>query len=232
MTDDASPIGSDPDMATLEGLTPEVVAAIADRVALKDRVLVAAFGHAAFDGWTRKMLHAAAETAGISVGDAARLFPQGPASLLAWADDWADRQMLAAVPPAQLAGMKLRAKVAALIRGRLEALSPHREAIRRAIPARTLTGDVGSAARGFARTLDVIWEAAGLPWETDDKVARVTRRISLGGVLSSVTLFWLNDGSEHHAASWAFLDRRLDDVMRLGRLTGKLRGRFGFATAG
>jgi ubiquinone biosynthesis protein COQ9 len=34
-------------------------------------------------------------------------------------------------------------------------------------------------------------------------------------------LFWLNDKSEDHAETWAFLDRRLQEVMQVGGTIGR-----------
>ena len=48
---------------------------LAERRALKDRVLEAALLHAAFDGWSRRTLHNAAHDAGIDAAVARRLFP-------------------------------------------------------------------------------------------------------------------------------------------------------------
>ena len=49
--------------------------ALAERRALKDSVLEAALLHAAFDGWSRRTLHNAAQDAGLDVPTARRLFP-------------------------------------------------------------------------------------------------------------------------------------------------------------
>jgi ubiquinone biosynthesis protein COQ9 len=50
----------------------------------------------------------------------------------------------------------------------------------------------------------------------------------LAGVYGATLLYWLDDRSPGSAATWAFLDRRIDDVMRLGRLrasvTDRLKG--------
>src|SRR3546814_19643130 len=54
-------------------------------------------------------------------------------------------------------------------------------------------------------------------------IARYTRRMSLAGVLVSTTLFWFEDRSPGFAATWDFLDRRIEDVMRFGRATGEAR---------
>ena len=44
-----------------------------------------------------------------------------------------------------------------------------------------------------------------------------SRRATLAGVLVATLLYWLDDQSEGCAESWAFLDRRIEDVMRIGK---------------
>ena len=43
------------------------------------------------------------------------------------------------------------------------------------------------------------------------------------GVYGSTLLFWLEDDSENRAESWAFLDRRIDNVMQVPRVMGRLK---------
>ena len=50
-----------------------------------------------------------------------------------------------------------------------------------------------------------------------------TKRATLAGVYSATVLFWLNDRSEGSAATWEFLDRRLDDVMKIEKLKSQIR---------
>ena len=90
--------------------------ALAERRALKDSVLEAALLHAAFDGWSRRTLHHAAQDAGLDVPTARRLFPQGGDSLLAWLDDWADRRMVEALAGIDLHKLPVRRRIALLVR--------------------------------------------------------------------------------------------------------------------
>ena len=39
----------------------------------------------------------------------------------------------------------------------------------------------------------------------------------------STLLFWLGDDSLDHQATWSFLDRRIDDVMRFEKLKASVR---------
>ena len=197
---------------------------LAERRALKDRVLEAALLHAAFDGWSRRTLVHAAHDAGLDSSTARRLFPQAGDSLLAWFDDWADRQMLEAVERVDLARLPVRRRISLLVRARLEVLAPHREAVRRAVAARGMPANLGEGGRSLWRTVDLMWRAAGLGGSPAEGFAFYSRRATLAGVLASTLLYWLGDQSEGAADSWAFLDRRVEDVMRIGRLRSTIEG--------
>jgi ubiquinone biosynthesis protein COQ9 len=47
----------------------------------------------------------------------------------------------------------------------------------------------------------------------------------LAGVYSTTLLHWLDDQSEDCAETWAFLDRRIDNVMGLPRALGQIQNR-------
>lgn len=198
--------------------------ALAERAALKDRLLEAALLHAAFDGWSRRTLGNAAHDAGIDAATARRLFPRGGDSLLAWLDDWADRRMLAAVAGQDLERLPVRRRIALLVRARLEPLAPHREAVRRAVAAHGLPANVAGTGSSLWRTVDLMWQTAGLGGSPAEGFAYYSRRATLAGVLTATLLCWLGDQSENSAATWAFLDRRIEDVMRIGRLRSRIDG--------
>ena len=40
------------------------------------------------------------------------------------------------------------------------------------------------------------------------------RRAILGAVYSASLLYWLDDDSDDHEATWAFIDRRIDSIMK------------------
>lgn len=195
-----------------------------ERVAQKDAILEAALPHAAFDGWSTRTLTQAAEDAGFAPADARRLFPQGGDSLLLWLGDWADRRMAAAIDTSALARLPVRQRIATLARTRIEVLDDHKEAMRRAALVRGRPGNLLTAGKAFWRTVDRIWEAAGFPSAREKGLSRYSRRATLGAVLVSTLLYWLEDHSPNNEATWAFLDRRIEDVMRIGQLRGQLQG--------
>jgi ubiquinone biosynthesis protein COQ9 len=172
-----------------------------------------------FDGWTARALDAAVADAGLPPGAAARLFPGGLAQVAEQVSDWADRRMLARLAVLDGASMRMRERIATAVRARLEVLAPHREAVRRLLGYLALPGNVALSLRLTYRTVDAMWYAAG------DRAADFsfyTKRALLAGVHGATTLFWLADRSEGFADTWAFLDRRIDDVMRIPKLRGRL----------
>jgi ubiquinone biosynthesis protein COQ9 len=185
----------------------------------RDRLLEATLTHVPFEGWSHRSLRAGAADIGMQMGLARRLFPRGGDDLLIHLEDWADRQMLARIDRPELLGQRTRARIASLVRARLEALSPHREAVRRAIAARWLPGNAIAATTSLWRTVDLIWETAG---DRPGDASFYTKRALLAAVWTSTLLFWLEDRSERFAASWAFLERRLDNVMAFGKVRSQI----------
>lgn len=198
--------------------------AMAERVAQKDAILEAALVHAAFDGWSRRTMLQAAEDAGFDAATARRLFPQGGDSLLAWLGDWADRRMLETVDHESLARMPVRERIATLVRTRIEVLDDHKEAMRRAALIRGNPANITTAGKALWRTVDRIWDAAGFPVSREQGLSRYSRRATLAGVLISTVLYWLEDISPDNEETWTFLDRRIEDVMRIGQVRGQVKG--------
>ncbi|MEQ8354758.1 MAG: COQ9 family protein [Kiloniellaceae bacterium] len=182
------------------------------------RLLEAALRHVPFDGWTWTALDAGARDLALAPGEAARLFPGGPLELVRAFSAEADRRMLTALEGLDLGAMKVRDKIAAGVRLRLEAVAPHREAVRSGLTFFALPPNAAAGLSCLYRTVDAIWYAAG------DKATDYnfyTKRALLSGVYSSTLLFWLNDKSEDRAATWAFLDRRIAEVLKVAGRLGK-----------
>ena len=183
----------------------------------RDRLLEAALVHVPFDGWSRRSLFAGAADLGLEAGVARRLFPRAGDDMLVHLERWADREMLARIGP--LDDLRVRERIARLVRTRLEVLGPHREAMRRATAARLLPSNGLAACGSVWRTVDLMWSAAG-----DDArdASYYTKRSLLAAVWTSTFLYWLEDRSEGCAETWSFLERRIANVMQIGQLRARI----------
>lgn len=177
--------------------------------------------HAAFDGWSDGALAMAAEELGVPADRARLAFPGGQAQMIdAWFDA-IDRAMLDAFPSERIAAMKIRERIRELVLFRLATIQPHREALRRALAVLALPGNVASSARLAWRSADRIWRLAG---DTATDFNHYSKRAILIGVYGSTSLVFLDDESDDLADTRAFLDRRIDDVMRFEKAKARWTG--------
>jgi len=184
----------------------------------KDQLLQAALVHVPFDGWTPATFDAALADSGIESAVATALCPRGAVDLAVYYHQKADAAMVAQLAAADLDGMKFRDRVAAGVRYRLEAVSD-KEAVRRGTTLFALPSYAADGAKLIWGTADAIWTALG---DTSEDVSWYTKRATLSGVYSATVLYWLGDTSEGHAQTWAFLDRRIENVMQFEKLKAQV----------
>ena len=173
-----------------------------------------------FDGWSAVARDAAATAAGIDRDIAALALPDAAAMTDAYTLR-ADALMVAAMAAAGTGAMKVRARIRFAVKTRLEQAEGDREAVRRALVVMSLPSNAAMGARTLWRTADTMWRAAG---DTATDYNHYTKRALLSAVYSATLLFWLDDDSEGRVDSWAFLDRRIDGIMRFEKLKGQLLG--------
>lgn len=187
---------------------------------IKTAILEAALPNIPFDGWTMAALENAAAAAGYSAAMVTSVFPQGVKDAMAYLSHWADAKMLQSLKKTNPVSMRIRERIALAVRTRLEILAPHKEAERLAIAFWMRPLRKWEAGKLVWKTADAIWIWAG---DTATDYNRYTKRGLLSGVLTATTLYWLNDQSAGHADSWAFLDRRIDNVLSIGKIVGRLK---------
>ncbi len=193
-----------PDLAgPAEGLT--------DTAAATEALLDAALVHVPFDGWSEATFRAAASDCGMALGLARAVCPRGALDLALAFHRRGDLAMVARIRAEDLGGLKFRDRIAAAVRFRLEAAGD-REAVRRASSLFALPQHAAEGARALWSTADLIWTTLG---DTSDDLNWYTKRATLVGVYAATVLFWIGDDSADHQATWAFLDRRIGDVMRI-----------------
>jgi len=182
-------------------------------------VLAAMLRHVPFDGWSAAALDRALSDCAVSPAEGRRMFPDGARELLAAFLAEGDRRITVALAEQDLAPLKVRERVALAVRLRIEAQAGEREAVRRALGALALPSHAGLGARALWATVDAIWRGIG---DRSHDFNFYTKRAILAGVYASTLLAWIADGSEDGGETWAFLDRRVADALRIGGRLGRL----------
>ena len=177
-----------------------------------------------FDGWTQTSVRNALASIGRPRDDAVLMFPNGAREMIESTFALMDQRMAEEADAADLAAYRLPARIRAIIAIRLEQTRGNKEAIRRAFSWLSLPTHAPVAARITAATVDTIWYAAG---DTSADFSWYTKRGILAAVYSATVLYWLSAHSEGDEATLRFLDRRLHDVARIGKIRKTLGTRCG-----
>ncbi len=185
----------------------------------KEKLLDAALAHVPFDGWSDAAFQAAIDETGVAPGLARGLFPRGAVDMAVAYHRRGDARMVVRLKQADLGSMRFRDRIAAAVRYRLEAVEDA-ELVRRGMTLFALPQYAPDGARLIWETCDHIWSTLG---DESDDINWYTKRATLSGVYSSTVLYWLGDQSEGHEATWAFLDRRIEDVMRFETFKANVR---------
>jgi ubiquinone biosynthesis protein COQ9 len=183
-------------------------------------LLRAVLRHVPFDGWSPAALKAGATDLGLGLPKALLLVPGGMSELAELFHEEADRQMLEALAQYDLGKLKIRERIALAVRLRLAPWNGEREAVRRLLGFLAQPQEAPRAAKLLYRTVDAIWHGIG---DRSTDYNFYTKRALLAGVISSTALYWLEDKSEGCADSWAFLDRRIADVMKIPAQIGRAK---------
>ncbi len=184
---------------------------------LADRLLDAAIVHVPFDGWSQATLADAVTDTGIDPSLAQALYPRGGLDLALAYHRRGDAEMLARLAERAGDDLRMRDRVALAVRLRLEVADPER--VRRATALFALPPYAPEGVRAVWNTADAIWTALG---DTSEDGNWYSKRVILSGVYSSTVLYWLGDTSPGHEATWAFLDRRIDEVMQFEKMKAKV----------
>jgi ubiquinone biosynthesis protein COQ9 len=186
---------------------------------VRDRVLTQALHEIPKHGFSDAMLAGAAERAGVTTREMLDAFPHGPGSLVEAFSHWADAQMAAAMTIDKSKSMRERVRNA--VKTRIAALNPHKEAARRTAAFLALPQHATLAAQLTMRSVDQMWRAAG---DRSSDFSYYTKRGLLAGVYGATLLYWLSDSSEQNAATWEFLDFRIENVMQIEKFRSAAQG--------
>ncbi|MEM9263336.1 MAG: COQ9 family protein [Pseudomonadota bacterium] len=175
---------------------------------------------AVFDGFTRETLKQGAEDAGEDRSIASVIWPHGVDDLLAFWSSEADSAAADAVEKAVEQNMRIREKVTEGVWGRISYLAPNKEAARRAAGVMAFPYRHPLVAKLTWKSADAIWRALG---DTSTDFNFYSKRAILSGVISSTQARWLADEAEDSAPTREFLERRIEDVMKIEKLKARVK---------
>lgn len=186
---------------------------------VRDRILLAMLPHVAFEGWSDRAYCEGLVDSGLTRKEALLVFAGGPLEMIEHWMCYADRRMLEMMRGVDPVSMRVRERIATTVRFRIEVNAPYREAVRRTISFLALPPNAFTAARSMYATVDAIWYACG---DLSTDLGFYTKRATLAAVYGATLLYWLDDSSEKFVDTWAFLDRRINDVMQIPKLRGRM----------
>ncbi len=174
---------------------------------------------AAFDGWSDAAVRDAAQAAGIDPDAAQFAFSGGAMQMIeAWVHS-VDAAMAQALPAEQIVKLKIRERIRTLVQFRLDAVAGQKEALRRALAIMAMP-------QNAARTLKLGWSSADAMWrlagDTATDYNHYTKRLTLGSIYAATLAVYVDDTSDDHAETKAFLDRRIEGIMKFEKAKARL----------
>ena len=181
------------------------------RLALAPAIAEAAI----FDGWSDEALAMAAASIGADEDVARLAFKGGAMEMIeAWIET-IDRAMADELPPQKLATMKIRERIRSLVQFRLDAVTGLEEALRRALAIMAMPQNAARSLRTGWHSADVMWRLAG---DTATDYNHYTKRAILASIYGATLAVFVDDTSEDKVETRAFLERRIDGVMKFEKV--------------
>jgi len=208
---------------------------------VEEAILAAAINHVPENGFTTKSLTLGAVDAGY-LPSSVNLFPSGPFDLVRYHLITQRLHLKNAVQfPTPVSNqipqvgpqdpkdiprpLGVGAKVKALTLARLRANEPIAEHLPEALGLMSLAGNIPASTAELSRLVDEIWYLAG---DVSVDTSWYTKRGLLAGVYASTEVFMSQDHSHNFKETETFLDRRLEDVRRVGGSAGAVQEWVGY----
>lgn len=181
----------------------------------KKQILEHALAFIAQRGWTLEALEEGAAKLELGPDAVWCLFPGGVQDAIAFYSEQLDLQTAEKMETMPLESMGVTEKITWGVRTRLSCMGEHKAVARKTAqflmqPTHLLLGK-----RLLWQTVHKLWVLAG---DRSTDYNFYTKRLLLSGVYASTVVFWLQDTSEHHQRTWAFLDRCIQQVLAIQKL--------------
>eukprot|EP00455_Lapot_gusevi_P039925 TRINITY_DN4493_c0_g1_i1.p1 TRINITY_DN4493_c0_g1~~TRINITY_DN4493_c0_g1_i1.p1 ORF type:complete len:284 (+),score=59.91 TRINITY_DN4493_c0_g1_i1:40-891(+) len=181
-------------------------------------ILEASLKHVHTYGWTVNAIAAGAQELGYS-SVSHGMFPRGAIELVEYFIGKCNTELPTKLAQMPLQEMRTTKKVREGIKTRLEMQIPYISTWHQAMALGALPQNVCNTTTNIALMVDDIWHYAG---DKSTDLNWYSKRALAAAVYASTEVFMLTDKSAGFQDTWDFLDRRLDDVLTFGRVSGRL----------
>ena len=192
---------------------------MSDLSKIRQDVFDSAIYHVVHEGWSWRALNAAAVDVGIDLTTLRRAFPKGPHDLVDYFGQLANKLMVDELASFDLSSVPVRERVSIAVRIHIQQGEAHKKALRRLFSYLILPNNILLSVKFTYSIVDAIWYAVG---DDSTDFNFYTKRSLLAGVYISTVLYWFVDESPESDETWAFLDRRISDVMRIPKMSSGL----------
>ena len=187
---------------------------------LKSDIIEALLENIAFDGLTWDVVKQTVVDEGHSTDMADALFPARMKSVAADISTYFDSMMMDQLEKVDPENYRIRDRIKLAVEKRLEVMSPYKESLLH-LTRFWMRGRGGlSGSRSAWSTSDKIWNWAG---DTSKDYNHYTKRMLLSGVIVSTFVYWFRDDGADLTKTFEFLDRRIDNVLKLGQFIGRFK---------
>lgn len=173
---------------------------------------------AIFDGWNTAAVDAAAEQSGADKDIARLAFPGGAMDMIAAWIESVDAAMAEALPAEKLAAMPIRERIRSLVQFRIDAIGWREEALKRATAIMAMPQNARRSLKMGWHSADMMWRLAG---DTAADYNHYTKRTILAAIYTATLAVFADDDSDDKAKTKAFLDRRIEGVMKFEKTKAK-----------
>lgn len=174
---------------------------------------------AVFDGWSAQAVAQAAADIDTDLELARYAFRDGAMAMIAAWVAYVDARMAEAVPVAVLSNLSVRQRIRRLVLARLDVVTGREEALSRALAIMAMPQNLAASARLGWHSADLMWRLAG---DRATDYNHYSKRAILAGIYAATLQVFAGDASEGKAETHAFIDRRIEGIMRFEKAKGQL----------
>ena len=194
----------------------------AKQAEIRASVLEAALKLVPFRGWTNLNLEEAAKKSGQDLNLVNLMFEDGVDSVLTFYVHDVDSKMLSGFAEKfENKSLKIHEKIYQALVLRFELLNKHKAVANKTVSYLSMPWNINLANKLLWNTVDLIWREICQDTSTDFNY--YTKRTLLYGVYTSTVMYWLSDDSEDFINTKHFLERRLQDVLKVGGFLSRFK---------